>query len=371
MVSISNELMKIDWDFPNSFTNGNIHSIHPYPAKFIPEIPKTLIEIIGVPPNTWVFDPFCGSGTTLVEAQLAGIPSLGIDINPIACLLSKVKTQRLYEDFLENVDQVVELAKEDNSSSIPLIPNLDHWYNKDIQQIISRLCKQINKITDSSIKNAMEISLSRILVRISNQESDTRYAAIKKKQDVNRIYDLFTESANKIYLANIKHKPNTNDVEVVCNDILQVKPNEIKHPIGLVITSPPYPNAYEYWLYHKYRMYWLGFDPIDVKKKEIGARAHYFKKNPQTEIDFQHQMQKVLELLNVSVVSGGHICIIVGRSKIHGKIIDNANNILELGKSMGLHVVANLPRNIASTRKTFNLAHSNINSENILIFEKK
>ena len=43
------------------------------------------------------------------------------------------------------------------------------------------------------------------------------------------------------------------------------------------MTSPPYPNAYEYWLYHKYRMYWLGMDPIAVRQQEIGARPHYFR----------------------------------------------------------------------------------------------
>ena len=58
-------------------------------------------------------------------------------------------------------------------------------------------------------------------------------------------------------------------------DTLAVKATAIGQPVSLVITSPPYPNAYEYWLYHKYRMWWLGFlDPIAVKEREIGARAH-------------------------------------------------------------------------------------------------
>ena len=54
---------------------------------------------------------------------------------------------------------------------------------------------------------------------------------------------------------------------------------------GRLVTSPPYPNAYEYWLYHKYRMYWLGFDPIPIRENEIGARPHYFKTNHQDETD--------------------------------------------------------------------------------------
>jgi len=370
MSSLENALKKIDWDFPNSNTNGNINSIHPYPAKFISEIPRALIEIIGLPQDSWVLDPFCGSGSTLVEAQLAGIPSIGIDLNPIACLLTQVKTQILSDNFLESARKVVEKAKKSKKSAIPEIPNLDHWFKKEIQVIVSQLSAQINSVSDQETRDALKISLSSILVRVSNQESDTRYAAIEKNLDAEKIYNLFLDSAEKIYTAKSKYKPKTNVAEVICKDILQVKPAEIKHPVGLVVTSPPYPNAYEYWLYHKYRMYWLGFDPIEVKQKEIGARAHFFKKNHHTEKDFQTQMQSVLELLNSSVVNGGHICIVVGRSKIHGKIIDNAKIILEIGKTLGFKLVANLPRQIASSRKTFNLSHANIKSENLIVFEK-
>lgn len=371
MPPLADALKKIDWNFPDSNTNGNINSIHPYPAKFITEIPRALIETIGLPKNTWVLDPFCGSGSTLVEAQLAGIPSIGIDLNPIACLITCVKTQPLCEDFLEQARKIVSGAKKLSKVEIPEIPNLNHWFTPSVQNIISRLTTQIDTVSDNMTRDALKLSLSNILVRISNQESDTRYAAIDKKLDHEKIYGLFLESAEKIYVAKSNYKPRTGIVEVVCKDILQVKPTEIVHPIGLVITSPPYPNAYEYWLYHKYRMYWLGFDPVDVKQKEIGARAHFFKKNHHTEKDFQNQMRIVLELLDAVVVKGGHICIVVGRSKIHGKIIDNADMILETGKVLGLKPVVNLSRQIAASRRTFNLSHANIKTENLLVFEKK
>lgn len=370
MSSLENALRIIDWDFPNSDSSGSINSIHPYPAKFISEIPEKLIEIIGMPKDTWILDPFCGSGTTLVESQIAGIPSIGIDLNPIACLLTQVKTQPLSESFIDWVRYVIKNAKASRNSSVPNIPHLDHWFKKDISEIISKLSVEINLVPDIDIRNALNISLSSILVRISNQESDTRYAAIDKKMDIEKIYCLFLESAERLYLAKANYKPKTNVANVICKDILQVKPTEIDHPVGLVITSPPYPNAYEYWLYHKYRMYWLGFDPIVVKQKEIGARAHFFKKEHHTKKDFQYQMQTVLNLLNTCVVSSGHICIVIGRSKIHGEIIDNARIILEIGKTLGLKSIANIPRQISSSHKAFNLSHANIKSENILVFEK-
>lgn len=371
MLSMENRLLNIDWDFLDSKTNGDINSIHPYPAKFIPEIPRALIDIVGLPKGTWILDPFCGSGPTLVEAQLAGYPSIGIDLNPIACLITSVKTRPLNGDLCKSADVVVDKAKITENISIPPIPNLNHWFSKDVQEIIARLIVQINFIENIAVRDALRLSLSSILVRVSNQESDTRYAAIDKKLKKDQIYDLFLEAAHRINTAKLKYKPKTYEVEVVRKDILQVKPMDIIHPVGLVITSPPYPNAYEYWLYHKYRMYWLGFDPLEVKEKEIGARAHFFKKKHHTELDFQIQMQSVMELLHSCVVSTGHICIVVGRSKIHGKIVDNANVIMEIARTLDMILVANLPRHIATSRRTFNLSHANIKTENILVFEKR
>ena len=63
-----------------------------YPAKFIPEIPRQLIELFHPGDTSGVLDPFCGSGTTLVETIDAGLDAWGIDLNPLACLIAKVKT---------------------------------------------------------------------------------------------------------------------------------------------------------------------------------------------------------------------------------------------------------------------------------------
>lgn len=76
----------IDWSFTKRAKAPAIEGIHPYPAKFIGDIPRAFIEHLAIPTGTRVLDPFCGSGTTLVEAQRAGLATVGIDLNPIACL---------------------------------------------------------------------------------------------------------------------------------------------------------------------------------------------------------------------------------------------------------------------------------------------
>lgn len=87
-----------DWDFTKADTSYLTHGFHDYPARMIPQIAQRLIERYA-PNSGKILDPFCGSGTTLVEAQLANRRAVGNDINPLAVLLSKVKATPI--DFVE------------------------------------------------------------------------------------------------------------------------------------------------------------------------------------------------------------------------------------------------------------------------------
>ena len=93
------KLESIAWDFADAKTGLGPHAIHPYPAKFIPQIPRTLIKLFHPGDDSVILDPFCGSGTTLVEASDAGLPSIGIDLNPLASLLAKVKVTQVGEQI--------------------------------------------------------------------------------------------------------------------------------------------------------------------------------------------------------------------------------------------------------------------------------
>lgn len=369
--NLSKNLAEIDWSFPDSDKTSSLHSIHPYPARFVPELPRKLISTIGVAEGAAVFDPFCGSGVTLVEAQKLGVSSIGVDLNPIACLMSRVKTNHISDDLEEQSQRAVrEARKQRGETLVPDIPNLNHWFNERIVTAISNLLWGIQYVSTPETLDALKFLLSSILVKVSNQDSDTRYAAIQKSVTEESVYKAFLEAARKLVMADKNRKYTLEDVEVHCKNILEIDPLDISKPIGLVVTSPPYPNAYEYWLYHKYRMFWLGYDPLEVKRNEIGARAHYFKKNSPTSEDFKAQMQTLFELLQAVVIDSGHVCVVIGRSKIHGNVIDNAELISEVAKKEGFDLLAKLPRSIARTRKSFNLSHANIKNEHILVFKK-
>src|SRR5207237_2650159 len=89
-------LRKIDWDFRDAKTSYLTHGLHPYPAKYIPQIPNALIQEFSTVGST-VGDIFCGSGTTLVEGLLLKRNVVGIDANPLACLISAAKTTHFEE----------------------------------------------------------------------------------------------------------------------------------------------------------------------------------------------------------------------------------------------------------------------------------
>lgn len=367
LLSRTERLRDYDWDFPESDDGGSIHSLHPYPAKFISAIPRALIEGLGVAPGTAVLDPFCGAGTTLVVAQELGFPSVGVDLNPIACLISRIKTTPL-PDGLTRAALRVAAAADSRRADVPSIPNVDHWFSEEAKLAIASLIAEIDSVRDAAVRDHLRLALSSIIVRVSNQESDTRYAAIEK-QAGRSVRDQFLAACARVEEAK-RGRAITAPARVVESDILAITPELIGAPISLVVTSPPYPNAYEYWLYHKYRMWWLGYDPIAVKELEIGARAHYFRKYHATFEEFRAQMAIVLRLLSSVLTPRGYACFVIGRSRIHGVDYDNAAMIADEAHRLGLAEVTRFTRVIRAKKKSFNLSHARIKTEEVLVLQK-
>lgn len=372
---VVSRLESVAWDFSEARTNTGPHRIHPYPARFIPQIPRRLIDLFHPGDDAPVLDPFCGSGTTLVEAASVGLPAVGIDLHPLATLIAKVKTTPVPGCLNQTASDICKRARKNvelGLVKIPPIPRLDHWFQKDVQFALAALVAEIESVNDVRVADTLKVALSSMIVRVSNQESDTRYAAVEKNLSQETVWKGFIRTVESVALsledigADLFRKEP--QVKVITQDIMQVAPSDLGNDIGLVITSPPYPNAYEYWLYHKYRMYWLGMDPLAVKKAEIGARPHYFKKNPQTEHDFERQMSRCFWLLSKTVRQGCYACFIVGRSVIHGRHIDNECLLERAAEPHGFRKVGSVERRIAPHRKSFNLAHATIDREGIVVF---
>ena len=92
------------------------HSFHEYKGRFYPQLAKAFMNYAGIKKGDTVLDPFCGSGTTLVESFLFGANAVGVDINPIAFLLAKAKVKSilLNQKDLTEIRRAFENIKEDS-----------------------------------------------------------------------------------------------------------------------------------------------------------------------------------------------------------------------------------------------------------------
>lgn len=383
-------LEKLDWNFANSKTGYLTHNIHPYPAKFIPQIPNQLIQELSSVGDT-VLDPFCGSGTTLLEALLLRRNVIGIDANPLACLIARAKTARLndsefseLEEFISKIQRAEKLVntgkslfrKKDEYLAYAKSfdkSDLDFWFTKEVQQELAWIKMRMQDLKSAQSRDVAAAVFSAIIVNVSRQDSDTRYTRREKEVRSGQVLTKYTDLLFK-QLAHLKElaeliQPELSR-EVICSDVLKT-PSLPK--VKLIVTSPPYPNAYSYHLYHRTRMLWLDMDQTTFKQEEIGSHRKYSSKsmNAANSETFRSELAIILKWLNEHLEPGGHICFLLGDSKIRGEIIKNDILFIEVAAGLGLELVSNIRRELQSTKKSFNPAVGRIRQENVIILRKE
>jgi len=367
-------LQKINWDFHDAKTSYLTHGLHPYPAKYIPQIPNALIQEFSTVGET-VGDIFCGSGTTLVEALLLKRNAVGLDANPLACLISEAKTTRFADG---DKDTLLALAQRaiDLASTIPtddqptLFPTakftskaprpsheaLDFWFEPFVVEELAEALSWCRNLPTQACRNVALTSFSSIIVNVSKQDSDTRYVRRDKNLQpgdaLRRFAHALTENANAVEKLSDVLEPNIT-CRVIQADILTAPTIPT---LDLVVCSPPYPNAYSYHLYHMTRMVWLGMDQPDFKKREIGSHRKFSSKgkNGATIETFKAEMGKIFNWLKTALRQGGHACFVVGNSIIRGESHDNAEVLKQAAAPAGFIEVARLKRRCTKAEQVVN-----------------
>ena len=387
--AVLDKLKKIDWDFREAKTNYLTHGLHPYPAKFIPQIPNALIQELSDVGST-VGDIFCGSGTTLIEGMLLKRNVVGIDANPLACLISAAKTTRLQDGDKELLTRLVErsshladefatdvsqtlfpVAKFISKAPRPADEAIGFWFDPFITEELAEILSWCRNLPTESAQNIALASFSAIVVNVSRQDSDTRYVRREKNlrpgDAFRRFSQVLSENANASERFTEILEPNI-ACEIIHADLLTSP--EIP-ALDLVVCSPPYPNAFSYHLYHMTRMVWLGMDQPEFKKREIGSHRKFSSKgkNGATIETFQTEMNSIFGWLKAKVRQGGHACFVVGNSIIRGQAHDNAMVLSNAAAAAGFTQIAALMRNLKDTAKAFNPKIGKIKTEKILIFQ--
>jgi site-specific DNA-methyltransferase (cytosine-N4-specific) len=377
----------LNWDFAAANTGYLTHAMHPYPAKFIPQIPNTLIQELSAVGET-VLDPFCGSGTSLVEARRLGRHALGVDANPLACLISRAKASCISESereiLLHLANEIQQSAQQSSIGRLPLFPDLPafptplkrhtfegigEWFDEHVIDELSFIKEKCSSLRSTRARQLALVAFSSIIVTVSRQDSDTRYVRRDKQIKPGETLQLFSRAlvqasrcafefsqevdprlTTQVFEANLLDAPNVG-------------------PVDLVVCSPPYPNAYSYHLYHRTRMLWLEMDQPKFKRQEIGSHRKYSSKgvNAATIETFRAELRTILTWLRGQLRPNRHACFVIGDSTLKGEIIRNDELLIEVARETGFRVEANLNRELQSTKKYFNPKIGKIKDEHLVI----
>ncbi len=261
-----------------------LHDIHEYKGKFFPQLVRACINISGIAQDSLVLDPFCGSGTTLCEARVRGMKSVGIDFNPLSVLITKVKAGILginkneilmqYEKLkrninYENVDYTNRWDKED-------LEYLAGWFAEDALIDIHIILNAVSTLENEIIADLFRINLSNIIRELSWQkESDLRVrkevgvyikgTAMKRfKQEAEKQFSRMFGYLD--YIQNF-HLPNSRVIEGNTVNAAYIA-GEYKEKCDVMITSPPYATALPYLDTDRLSIIILGL----MKRKEFPAR---------------------------------------------------------------------------------------------------
>lgn len=376
--------------------NTYTHGFHKYPAKFIPHIPKWAIEkYLNGNKDKIILDPFCGSGTTLVEGILAGYNVIGIDIDPLSAMISKVKTTRVDESELKKISVWLakEIDKKGKGTFMPDCQTIEHWFTKDSINKLSVIRTLINQIPEKfgeskkiiDIQELLLICFSSIIRRVSKADNESQktyvsHTKVKEPEEVNSLFlsqlDLFVERAilfssitNPEVKSEIIHSSSASSLNMKLNGL----------QIDLAITSPPYIKAIDYIYNQMVELFWIGdlfqmqtqtkqnekknqyignkhisktefnnYNPyktiLDINKLDEKLQQIYNKdaKNghKHSYITFKYfvEMEKHFVEMSNCLIRGTHYVMVIGDSNVSGVFIDTADFLIDIAERCGFRI---------------------------------
>lgn len=396
-----------------SFTGERLtrgrHKIHPYPAMLHPLLVNFLIREYAKGGDT-IFDPFCGSGVTLLQSSVNGYRSIGFDINPLALLIAKTKTQRYSrEGLLRELQDLREVISKNKRVDIPSIKNVDYWYSKDVINNLGRIRASLK---DKKYK--YENFFATCFAFICRNQSFTRNSEFKRYRIEankiaiieNRVFDKFFEHAQE--MADIFTSidlPKQPSNPLLANSENPISP-KIKY--DLVITSPPYGDSRTTVAYGEYSSFGLewtkglnpygevnyridreGLGKISRLNEELAGHKNLIsiiekirlidKKRADEVLYFFNGYYSAIKNITNNLKPRGRVCFVVGNRIVKGYQIPMDQITASFLKNLGLDYESIFVRDILNKVMPSQNSPSNkagvksqtMMNEYIVVFSKK
>lgn len=378
-------LRKIDWSFSDDATRFLGHDLHPYPAKFIPQLPGTLISLLSSR-GELVFDPFGGSGTTALEAIRLGRRAVSLDANPVAALIGRVKTARIGAEattelhllhaalraFLTSMPRDPADLVEKYRSHAPNIANREKWFPDSSFGELAHIKFRISSMGDNTARDIAFLALSRTVLAASFQDSETRYKSVPREIPVGEATRRFVKEFESVMKSVARNASATRYgvSKFVTGDVRSMPPADFPEgSVDLVITSPPYGNAMDYHLYHRFRLLWLGHDPIAFGKTEIGSHLKHQRESSGFDTYFDDILKAVAGMARV-LKNGRYAVLVIGDSVYDGKIYDTARLLAKRASELGFGASTVFEREVHKFKRSFTPAGRRALKESILVLRK-
>ena len=376
------EVLRESWEYADVDTQYLTHNIHRYSGKFIPQIAARAISLL-TRPRELVVDPYCGSGTTLVESALLGRRAIGVDLNPLAVLIARVKTTPIPKATSDGLVRTLgnALAMDGVDSSFPLFGNTSgkmasrveqdlrfdyEWYRKWFQPHVLRellaIDLAIRKVDDEALRDVARVAFSNILRRSSNAHSGYPNVMFDKNApEKGSPIQPFLKTLKR----NVEMIALLSTMNALWSDVRMVHGNAIALPmedstVDAVISHPPYVGSVPYAEYGALSLQWLGIDSKQLDRELTGGHRQSRYVVERFEDGYRQMLNETERVLR----PGRHAFFMVGNPTVRGEIVNLAEMTLKLASDAGLELTAR------TERQGVNRRANRMGTEHLLFFRK-
>jgi hypothetical protein len=338
---------------------AHVHGFHTYPARMHPATASRLVRALSNEGAT-VLDPFCGSGTVLVEALIAGRRAVGTDLNPLAVRLAALKTSAAWHEpsrrealvgAARSVAAFADARRERRAGATRRYPPADvALFDPHVLLELDSIRAGIADLGDDELRGALELVLSSLLVKLSRRTSDTSAGPAQRRIAAGYAARLFARKTEELsrrfadFAALLPASGARAAARVALDDASRLRTVGAS-TVDAVVTSPPYVATYDYVDHHALRARWLGLDAgaaaRDFAALEIGARRRYANIDPaEARAAWARELTAVLRALARVTRPGARVALLVADSAVQGEALRADAVVREVAPAAGFSLLA-------------------------------